>query len=61
MDKGTAKGEFLLHAAGQRSGAALAERFYLPVNVAHQIIILLDGSMKTVAKKFRFSSTVKSG
>ena len=46
MDKGTAKGEFLLHAAGQRSGAALAERFYLPVNVAHQIIILLDGGVE---------------
>ena len=46
MDKGTAEGEFLLHAAGQRSGAALAERFYLPVNVAHQIIILLDGGVE---------------
>ena len=46
MDKSTAKGEFLLHAAGQRSGAALAERFYLPVNVAHQIIILLDGGVE---------------
>ena len=46
MDKRTAQGKLLLHAAGQCSGTTLAERFYLPVNVAHQIIILLDGGVE---------------
>ena len=46
MDKRTAQGKLLLHAAGQCSGTTLAERFYLPVDVTHQIIILFDGSMK---------------
>ena len=35
MDKRTAQGKLLLHAAGQCSGTTLAERFYLPVDVTH--------------------------
>ena len=46
MDKRTAQGKLLLHAAGQCSGTTLAERLYLLVDVTHQIIILFDGSMK---------------
>ena len=62
MDKRTAQGKLLLHAAGQCSGTTLAERLYLLVDVTHQIIILFDGwyiKRKTVAKKLRFSSAVR--
>ena len=46
MNKCTAKGKFLLHSTGQGPGTTFTKRLYLPVDVTHQIIILLNGSMK---------------
>ena len=43
VDEGAAQGQLLLHAAREGTGTACAERFYLAVDVAHQVVVLADG------------------
>ena len=51
MDKRATKGKLLLHTTGQGSGTTCTKRFYLSVDITHQIIILLNGSMKNRSEK----------
>ena len=51
MDKRTTQRQFLLHASGQSSGTAFAERLYLLVDILHQFIILLNGGMENSSKE----------
>ena len=53
MDKRATKSKFLLHTTGQSPRTTIAKRFYLPVDVAYQIIIFLNGGMENRSKEIQ--------
>ncbi len=61
MNQRTAQRQFLFHPAGEFPCAAGFERLDLLVYVFHQMVILTYGRTEQRGKKFRFSSTVRSG
>lgn len=60
MDQCTAQRQLLLHPAGELPGFPFPEGFDLDIYVTDQVIVSRTVVLNTVAKKFRFSSTVRS-
>ena len=53
MNKGATQCQLLFHSPGQSSGTAFAKRLDLLIYIFHQIVILLNGSIKNSCKKIQ--------